>query len=320
MDTKRRGFTLVELLMGILLSAAVCVTVVQLSRQATFIMTRVASQTLAWERGHNALSIIEPRVLHAAFGITFERTGDVFTRSFGGNTINSPPPGRWTDRRGPLQIWDGFPSLFNLAPNDGGVFRGRGIAVLYAIPSALRASTPDNAPITLNGGESARFRLIPSEELSTIATRLPTTARNDLRSWVTFPLMRLPAHAVFSAGELTIRMADGSGPSVLRPYDEMHYIRAARFYAQHEIMYSEELRTSWTNLENRLEGVLEMWFEWTPSKRLLEAWVLTTGGRALSSSGRTARPKGWPPEAPWRASFEFHDVAVVRGSWLLRNM
>ena len=287
---KHRGFTLVELLITASLGALVVLITFGITRQATFVMERVSRRTLAWERGQNALAIIEPRALHAGFGITYEQAGDVFRRSFGGNNPNSPPPARWTDR-GPLQVWT---SLLNLAPNEEGVFRGCVIALLYAIPSALRAYMADNAPILLSEDQSARVRLIPSVELSGIANRLPTNARNDLRSWVTFPLMRLPAHAVYSAGEITIRMAGGSGLSAtLYPYDEMHYLRASRFYALHGVMYSEELRTSWTQTENRLEGVLEMWFEWRPSEKRLEAWVLATGGRARS--GRTARPKGLAP-------------------------
>ena len=260
---RRRGFTLTELLVTTLLSALVVLITIGIIHHITLVMERISSRALALDRGRNALSIIDPRAMHASFGITYKQVGDVFRRSFGRNNANSPPPARWTDR-GPLQIWNGFPSLFNLAPNEGGVFRGRGIAILYAIPSALRAYIADNTPISLSEDQSAKVRLIPSTELGGISSRLPTNARNDLRSWVTFPLMRLPVHAVYAAGEITIRMADGSGLSAtLFPFDEMHYLRASRFFAQDGIMYSEELRTAWTQIETRLEGVLEMWFEWS---------------------------------------------------------
>jgi hypothetical protein len=133
--------------------------------------------------------------------------------------------------------------------------------------------------------------------------------------------MGLPVHATYATGALTVRIAEGyDRTATLYPYDEMHCLRAERFYAQHVFMYSEELRTTWTNLETRLEGVLEMWFEWTPSEKLFEVWILMSGGRVFSGSGRTARPKDWPPEAPWRANFESHHVMVVRGSWFLKNM
>jgi prepilin-type N-terminal cleavage/methylation domain-containing protein len=315
---KRRGFTLVEILTAVLLSVVVSLVTLEVIRRVTIVMERMSNRSFAWERGHNALSIIEPRAKHAAFGITYKRAGSVFSRSFG-NGMNSPQPSQWTDR-GPLQIWEGYPTLFNLAPDVGGVFRGRGLAVLYAVPSGLKAQI--GAPVTLSGDMTESFALIapPDEKLSDILdTGLPVRIRNDLRSWVTFPLMRYPSHAQYSAGKLTIRMADDPRLSAtLYPYDELHFIRAERFYAQSGAMLSQELRTAWMNPDSRLEGVLEMWFEWTPSKKLLEAWILTTCGS--SSTGRTVRPKDWPHEAPWRANFELFDVLVVKGSWLLKNM
>jgi len=316
---KKRGFTLVELLITSLLGSVAVLVTIMAATHATQLIERLSTRSLAWERGQNVLSIIEPRALHAALGLTSHHTGDVFRRSFGGSVAASPPPARWVDR-GPLQIWDGFPSLFNLASNDRGVFRGRGIALLYAVPSALKAYMADDTPVELSQGQTAQIRLFPNtRDAGGITSGLPTNARNDLRSWVTFPLMRLPVHARYAGGVLTVSMAEGSGLSAtLYPYDEMHYLRGSRFFAQNEIMYSEDLRTAWTNVEPRLEGVLEMWFEWTPSKNLLEAWILTTGGRL--SSGRTSRPSDWPLEAPWRVSFEQHNVVVTRGTWFLRNM
>jgi hypothetical protein len=150
--------------------------------------------------------------------------------------------------------------------------------------------------------------------------RLPTKEKKDLRSWVTFPLMGFPVYASEClAGELTIRLAEGSSLfASLRPYDEMHYLRAERFQVKNGDLQSEELHASWTRAEIRVEGVLEMWFQWTPSKNLLEAWVLAMGGKA--AFGKTSRPEEWPAEAPWTAEFESYDVTVVGGSWILRNL
>jgi hypothetical protein len=132
--------------------------------------------------------------------------------------------------------------------------------------------------------------------------------------------MGFPVYASeYRNGELTIRLAEGSDLSAtLRPYDEMHYLRAERFQVKDDSLCSEELHAFWTGAEPRVEGVLEMWFQWTPSKSRLEAWILTTGGRA--SSGKTPRPEEWPAEASWSANFELHDVAVLRGSWILKNL
>ncbi|MDR1623286.1 MAG: prepilin-type N-terminal cleavage/methylation domain-containing protein [Synergistaceae bacterium] len=324
---RRRGFSLVELMIALVLGATVGVVVSQTTRNILLLTTRASNNALAWERGQSVLSIIEPRALHAGFGVTYERVGSLFQRSFGGVAGRNdwPPPGGWSDR-GPIQVWIGFPSgpqgLWKLAPEVEGVFRGQGLAVLYAVPSALKAKLDGNKPLSMSAGVPATIKLTPSENLDSerMKERLPTTDKRDLRSWVTFPLMEFPVYAsLYEKGSLTIRLAEGSGLSAtLRPYDEMHYLRGERFQAKNDGLQSEELRTSWTSAEHRVEGVLEMWFQWTPSKSLLEAWVLTTGGEA--SFGRASRPREWPTEAPWRAEFESRDLAVVRGSWILKNL
>jgi hypothetical protein len=252
-------------------------------------------------------------------GLTYEQSKGVFSLSFGGSGMDSPPPAGWT--QGPLQIWEGYPSLHNSVPASDGVCRGRGIAVLYAIPSALKVKPARGVSFDLSEGDSLTVELVSGGGVSMLADKLPTTEKNDLRAWVTFPLMRLPVQVTgYSGGNLGIRLAEGSGLSAtLRPYDEMHYLRAERFQTQNDLLYSQELTSHWEMLEPRLEGVLEMWFEWTPSKRLLEAWILTTGGEFSGRAGN-ARPAEWPKEAPWRGEFERHDLAVTRGSWILRNM
>jgi hypothetical protein len=296
----------------------------QSTRQILLVTTRLANRSLAWERGQHVLSILAPRVLHAGLGLTWERVGDVFRRSFGGADSTPPPPGTWPDR-GPLQIWEGYPSLWNLAAETGGVVQGRGLAVLYAVPSALKAKLPGKAPLSMDAGTDVTIELVPRENLNEVPSRFPNVPvppKNDLRSWVTFPLMelQLPVYVSrYSAGELKIQLAENSGlSSVLRPYDEMHYLRAERFQVQNNNLMSEELKTRWTDLETRVDGVLEMWFEWIPSKKLLTAWVLTAGGPA--SLGKSSRPKEWPSGALWRSEFELHDLVVVQDSWILRNL
>jgi prepilin-type N-terminal cleavage/methylation domain-containing protein len=317
--SKHSGFSLVEILLALTIGAAVIAAVLQAAFYLLFLEKRILSGALAWERGQNVLSILEPRVLHAGLGLTYERARDVFERSFGKNgkdEAGAPPPAYWT--RGPLQIWANYPSPNGLAAEDNGVYRGKGIAVLYAVPSALKAQLTGIAD--MSPGDSATIQLVPSENLTAITERLPpTAAKKDLRSWVTFPLTQLPVRVTgYSYGSLTIYLPKGSDLSAIYPYDEMHYLRAELFQAQGNSLVSHELTSYWESAEERLEGVLEMWFEWTPSKRLLEAWILTTGGE--SSSGCSVRPGDWPKEAPWRSGFERHDLAVARGSWILRNM
>ncbi|MDR2179893.1 MAG: prepilin-type N-terminal cleavage/methylation domain-containing protein [Synergistaceae bacterium] len=320
---QKPGFSLVELLLALVLSSTVGMVVLQTARTILFSTVRMSNNALAWERGQNVLSILEPRVLHAGFGIACERAGNLFQRSFG-RVTDGPPPATWSDR-GPVQVWRGLssdtPTLWDLAPETDGVCRGRGLALLYAVPSGLSAKLPENRPLPMTPGASVTVELLPSENLQANEDRLTVTAKNDLRSWVAFPLVGFPVHmSLYDKRELTVALADefDLSPATLRPYDDMYYLRADRFQVKNNRLYSEELHSSWVKSEPRIEGVLEMWFEWTPSKSRLEAWILTTGGKA--TFGKTARPKEWPAQAPWRAEFALHDLTVARGSWILKNM
>jgi hypothetical protein len=170
---------------------------------------------------------------------------------------------------------------------------------------------------------SVTIELIPKNNLKNITDRLPTTNKQDLKSWVTFPLTKLPLHVCgYTDGNLTVCVPKGSLSSTIYPYDELHYLRVERFQTRSDGLNSEELKassnTAWMNPEALVEGVLEMWFEWTPSEHRLEVWILASGGDA--SFGKSSRPLEWPAEAPWRSEFEQHDLAVVRQSWLLRNI
>jgi Tfp pilus assembly protein PilW len=67
----------VEFLIGILLGATVSIVTIQTIRWIPLTETRLANRALAWERGRNVLSILEPRVTRAALGLTFQQVGNV---------------------------------------------------------------------------------------------------------------------------------------------------------------------------------------------------------------------------------------------------
>lgn len=264
------------------------------------------------------MSILEPRVLHASFGLSWEPDGDKFQRSFGGQDAWSPPPARWL--RGPLQVWDGYSTQMKPVSEVNGACKGRALVVLYAVPSAFRALPDNDRALLMTEGDLATISLTLPTDSDILRDRLNTGMEKDLWSWVTFPCMKLPLHVVAQSGSrITVRMAENSGlNATLMPYDEMHYLRSERFQVQYDTLYSENLRTSWTSYQPRVDGILEMWFAWIPSQRILDAWVLATGGPA--TFGKSGRPGEWPADAPWRRGFEDHDLAVVRASWLVRNL
>ena len=218
---RRPGLSLVELLIAIVLGATASLVTVQVTRQIMLMTTHGANRTLAWERGQAVLSILESRVRHAGLGLTYERAQEVFSKSFGGARNDSPLP--WQRgappfsshlmERGPLHVLRG--SLLALAPLEDGVRRGRGLIVLYSVPSALVAQLPDNkpvsmdAPLTDSAYADVAVTLVPAANRGMVNDRL-SGGRSDIRSWVVFPLSKLPAQAAAynsGTGVLTVRLA-----------------------------------------------------------------------------------------------------------------
>ncbi|GHS93253.1 hypothetical protein AGMMS50276_03200 [Synergistales bacterium] len=312
---RRFGFTLIEVLLTLILGGALSVAVIETLSTIIRLDARMANRSLALERGWYVLSVLEPRALHASLGLTFSPSDSLFQRSFGGGTGTFPPPGGLGWEHGPLRIWRD--NLHSADEDDDGVFRGRGFSVLYSVPSGLRADIP--AVIELSDG------LLDVEvrgDASQLDVRLPATSKKDIRSWAVFPLSRLPVHisshiAGSHSSSLKIQLASAMS-TYIYPYDELHYLRGERFFAENAQLYAQTLTTAWQSQgEAMLEGVLEMWFEWTPSLHRLEAWILTTGGQ---SGVKTPRHSDWPAAAPWKADFERQDTAVVFGSWILKNL
>ena len=64
--------------------------------------------------------------------------------------------------------------------------------------------------------------------------------------------------------------------------------------------------------------MLALWVEWRPALKILDLWVLTSGGPAVL--GPAFRPSSWPTEAPWRREFERHEPYVSRASWRAENL
>lgn len=304
-----------ETLCAALITAALGAALLQGGRHILLLTTRLSNRTLAWERGQNALSLLEPRVTHAGLGLPGGSTQEL-RQAFGAGQPSAPPPAFWS--QGPVQVWEGYPTLWNPVPEKENVRRGRGLVLLYAVPSRLQAKLREGRPLAMEAGVSCSLELFPAEAMTGAADGLRPGTRDDLWSWVVFPFMKLPLYLSGRFGNTVVLQAAVSAKAPLLPWDEMHFLRGERFQVRHSTLYGETLRRRWEAGQPLLDGILEMWFEWTPSKRLLEAWVLSTGGSA--AFGTASRPPEWPPEAPWREDFEGHDTVVSRASWVVRNL
>ena len=133
MTGRGRGFLLVEVLTALMVGAVVGAAVLAAGRWFVLSSERVSRLLLARDRGERVLSYLEPRVLHAGLGLSSCRTGSLLRRAFGYGSSGAPMVATWTDRSRPLQV---YKKLGGASPepagDEGGVFRGSGLCLLYA--------------------------------------------------------------------------------------------------------------------------------------------------------------------------------------------
>ncbi|MDR1740654.1 MAG: hypothetical protein LBR38_02240 [Synergistaceae bacterium] len=286
------SFTLTE----VLVASFVCLTLAGALFRAVAGVSSAAARffgdSAAWANAQAVLSAIELRALHAGAGL----------KDMGG--LPAPFPSAVTVLKG-----DGTA----LAERRDGVYGGEGIALVYTIPSALKAkpSTAPSTSVTLLG-QSANMALI--------SDRIALGNRSNIESWVAFPLSGQPVSVNgYSGGKLTL-----SSAALIAPYDEMCYIEAIRYAAKDGFFRSSRFRTDWGDTIDRAEGILALWFEWRPDLRVLDAWVLADAGANAPPQGqgqqKSLRPTEWPEAAPWREEFGGHNLLVAMGSWRVDNM
>ena len=315
-----KGFSLVEVLVAMAVGAILGTVLLAAGRWLYLTSERVSRILLARERGERVLSFLEPRVLHAGLGLASCRSDGALRRAFGHGFSNAPLIARWPDRLRPLQIYkEPSGSWPDQAEDEGGVYCGSGICLLYAVPSGILLEPRGGKAVVLNPGDILRCSVVSgSLEHSVSVAGLP----RDLRSWYSLPLTGYPFYwEGGTASAPVLRLAAGvPGPVEIPPLDELLLLRCERFRVMNETLYFQELRDGWYPLgfQPREDGVLSLWFEWRPSLKCLDVWVLTTGGAALFPF--TSKPSSWPAEAPWKAAFEHQTLQVVRASWRAENL
>lgn len=323
MSGRGRGFLLVEVLTALMVGAVVGTVVLAAGRWFVLSSERVSRLLLARDRGERVLSYLEPRVLHAGLGLSSCRTGGTLRRAFGYGSSNAPLVASWTDWSRSLQVYKRLgDALPELAREEGGVFRGNGLCLLYAVPTDILLRPVGGGSVSLAPGDGARFSIISGSLRDWGSTASAVGRFRDLRSWVSLPLTGYPFFLERHSGmEVSLKLAAGvAGPVDVPSVNELFLMRGERFGVVNGMLCFQDLRTVWyppyfQPLEN---GVLALWFEWRPALKCLDLWVLTSGGSAIF--GPVPRPPSWPGDAPWRAAFSLHELHVSRASWRAENL
>lgn len=318
----RNGFTLIEVLIGLTITGFIGIILIDFTRWIVISSRRSAALLLARDRGERVIAFIEPRILHCALGLSECSTKNLFQKALGKGT------GKELSQ---LTDWSYLPIAVyinergNLADKSSdGVFRGKSFAVVYSRPSGLAVRTLDKSKKFLSSGESILYKIFKGEISK---TRFQGSSNyNDLRSWCVLPSAGVPFHidTIFiDNNRLKLTLADSWHDNVeIPPICEVYTLAADRFYVAEidsEFRFQEmQILFYPASGYPRENGVLAMYVEWRPEKKIFDLYVLTSGGDAVY--GKSSRPAAWPAEADWKRDFEDHELYVSRASWRIKNL
>ena len=311
MKRQHKAFTLIELLLGASLASVLGMVMLMWGGELLRAFNRSSAWLLAYERGQRVLTFLETKILHTGLGLSACRGEEACWRAFGRGEGPSVP--RF------LSVYREKSNRMSPAEEEDGVFRGTMFAFLYGRPSGLVVKRAETSPAEPGG--KVEFHLLSSDVANKI-TRVGFQIgdRYDLTNWCALPLAGMP---FFIESVLGRRLFLSPAPTVdalmdIPPVNELYLLRYERFRVVNGKLYFQSLRSGWSPYYPREEGVLALWVEWRPGIRVLDLWVLTTGGPA--PLGGSVRPSEWPEGAPWQEDFSCQTLCVSRASWRLENL
>lgn len=312
----RRGFTLVETLLSLLLLSAAGLLLVEGGRWLLLSSQRLSSWLLARERGQRVLSFIEPRVLHSGLGLSACREEGALQRALGRGTVEAQAISSWPLFQGCIAIFEEGPLGLIPVQEREGVFRGTALSCVYARATGVILKAAQDS---LSPGGRVKFEVL--SETSAAQAGFTSTPQ-DLLGWGILPMTGMPLRVVSLARRtLTLNLSEAaSDPVSLQGLHELFLPQCDRFHVSDEVFRFQGMRMGWypANFYPREEGILALWCEWRPHNPSLDLWVLASGGPAVL--GPSPRPSEWPEAAPWEPAFGKHELCVCRASWRPENL
>ena len=315
----RRGFTVIEILIGVLLLSFVALTVMAGGRWLLLSVTRTTRWFTARDRGRRVIAFVEPRLLHAGLGMSKFR--GALSHAFGDSSA-VPAIAGWPDSRRCVTVYRERESgKLYAVDEESGVFKGTAFSVIYARSSGIIVSARGKKAVTLTQGQEARFDIITGKWDE---SKFCALQRRNLFSWAIPPLVGTPLLITGRSGTvLTLSLAAAASyidEIEIPPVTELLSLRCERFCVKDGVFRFQGMEENWTPdaFYPREDGVLALWVEWRPSSRVFDMWVLTSGGPSVFAP--SARPAEWPDDAPWSVDFAGHELCVSRASWRLENV
>jgi prepilin-type N-terminal cleavage/methylation domain-containing protein len=313
----RRGFTLIEILTGLLLLSAAGLMLAAGEKWLLLAMTRTEQRLLARDRGRRVIAFVEPRLLHAGLGLSKCRESGALLRNMSGSG-NVPAIVRLLGSNRYVIVYKETSSSLTPAKEENGVISGSAFCVIYGRPSGMIIRARDSAE--LQPGSTTRFDVVAGDWLE---SGFKANVSIDLRSWCALPLIGMPlliSSRTTAAISLSLAAGVSSPIDDIPPVNEMMCLCCDRFRVRDDVFRFQRMYDDWSPpaFYPREDGVLSMWVEWRPTNGTFDIWVLASGGPAVF--GTSTRPFEWPDGAPWLDEFAAHELYVSRASWRLENV
>lgn len=298
-ERKRRGFTLVEILVSILILGVVMGAVMTLFFSVFESYQFHQDVMEAKQRGHIALASIQPFVSGAALGLPAGKTD--FQNGFSANP--------------PLFILD------NASPNK----KFSGPVQLASGDVVVPDDTTEGTALWLVYGEPSGFGIEQDYEADSTARQIELTGvlkveanRNDTtKSWIVFPAGISPLYvSAVDPGDGKVLSVASNKSQKINAFEEAHYLKAVKIKVSSGNMYIE--RSDGSGSQSAVEGVEGLWCVFNrDGNRVLQVTVLARGDTVHASELQSSI-EGWPAEAPQPTNRRYRYATVTR-SWRIRN-
>jgi len=280
----RKGFTLVELLIVILIGSLIMGTVVGL---LVFFINNFEinrEYTAARQKGEMVFAILQKPILQVSLGMP--NTSPDFGSCFAENSTLA----HWN---GPLNI-----------SNDRELF------IAYAVPSGVAADSE------YSFSQNDPFDIFLAGDLSGLVGQIDPSDLDSTEAWVTFP----STGNAFRVNELDLLNGGiklvSKESSVIPFFDELHFIRALRVSLQNGLLIAEDLTRG--EILGQVDGILDISFEMDHDADLLTASVLARGDVRNPRKVTPADLPDWPGNN-LSDEMRHYRVSVLQTSWRVRN-
>ncbi len=282
---KRRGMTLVELLITLIIGGIIMGSVSLLFVAFFRNFNMHDDLTAAQQNAEMGLALIETYVLQAGMGMPSDPPSD-FQAAF--NLVPTPAWGGWSG---------------SIEPYSKDVFsRDTALRILGARATPVAVGAMEEKEI----GTSATSLTVKADPPFTGGSSLGgLISQND---WVVFPASRLPFRVTGNPSTNTEIQLQSSSLNTVQLFDTLYVLESVRFYLGTDRLFMNDKDTE--------IPIAKMDVLWNPNTRLLQVVLLGRGKERLSHE--VSPPPGWPGTSLTSEERHFRHVAVGR-IWRIRN-